>query len=61
MVAAGYGVCLLPRLVVPRQSRSLRFLRTDCEPLKLCAVWLRDRPSRLLEQYLDILRRHVGK
>lgn len=60
MVAADYGVCLLPRIALPRQGRSLRFLHTDCAPLELCATWLHGNPSLLLQKYLALLRRHVG-
>ncbi len=60
MVAADYGVCLLPRIALPRQGRSLRILRTDCAPLKLCATWLQGNRSLLLQQYLALLRLHVG-
>jgi len=59
MVAAGYGISLLPRIAIPARGKSVRFLRTDCEPLELCAVWLGNNQSQLLRTYLDILRREI--
>lgn len=60
MTAAGYGLAILPRFVPIGSSRSLRILKTDCEPVEICAVWLHASKSRLLDQYLTILRRHLG-
>lgn len=60
MIAAGYGIALGPRFIMERCSRSIRLLKTDCEPIEICAVWLRASKSRLLQQYLAILRRHIG-
>jgi DNA-binding transcriptional LysR family regulator len=56
MVAAGYGISLLPRIAIPSRGKSLRFLRSDCEPLEFCAVWLGSNHSLLLRTYLGILR-----
>lgn len=61
MIAAGYGIAMLPRYILTKhlQISSVRFLDTDCDPIELCAVWLRSNPSRLLKQYLGILRQHT--
>jgi DNA-binding transcriptional LysR family regulator len=63
MIAAGYGIIMMPRYVLTKHHRisSIRFLRTDCAPIELCAVWLRKNQSRVLKQYLEILRKHVRK
>lgn len=61
MVAAGYGVALLPRYIAAKHTdiSSVRLLKTDCEPIEVCAVWLRSNRSRLLVQYLEVLRAHL--
>lgn len=61
MIAAGYGIAMLPRYIMAkhREIASVRFLNTDCDPIELCAVWLRSNQSRLLKQYLVILRGHL--
>lgn len=59
VVASGYGVCLLPNNFSVQQRTMLRFLPTDCPAVELCAVWSRAESSLLLQQYLEILRRHV--
>lgn len=60
-VATGYGVCLLPDFLTPALTRNplVRVLHSDCAPIELRAVWHRSEDSRLLRQFLDILRRHV--
>ena len=61
MIAAGYGITMLPRYVLAKHQEipAVRLLRTDCAPIELCAVWLRDNSSRLLQQYLEVLREHL--
>lgn len=59
VVASGYGVCLLPDSHTIQQRSLLRFLRTDCPAVELCAVWPRAESSLLLQHYLAILRRHL--
>jgi len=61
MIAAGYGITMLPRYVLTKHQgiSSVRLLKTDCAPIELCAVWLRTNKSRLLQQYLAILRDHI--
>jgi LysR family transcriptional regulator, benzoate and cis,cis-muconate-responsive activator of ben and cat genes len=61
-VATGYGVCLLPEFFVaslPANSL-VRCLRSDCPPFELRATWHRLEESRLLKQFLEVLRHHVG-
>ncbi len=59
VVASGFGLCLLPDILTVNQRPMLRFLKTDCASVELCAVWPRTESSVLLRQYLDILRRHL--
>ncbi|ACB74215.1 LysR family transcriptional regulator [Opitutus terrae] len=61
-VATGYGVCLLPDFLAGTLSAGplVRFLRSDCPPIELQAVWHRTEESRLLHQFLDILRRQIA-
>jgi DNA-binding transcriptional LysR family regulator len=58
-VASGYGVTLLPEHMSEMLGPQLRGVPTDCAPVDLCAVWHRDEKSKLLEQFLAVLRRHV--
>jgi DNA-binding transcriptional LysR family regulator len=58
-VATGYGVCLLPEFLIDRVNSLVRYLRSDCQPIELRAVWHRREESQLLRQFLDILRRHI--
>jgi len=60
-IASGFGIGLLPHHILPRRSPLLRYLETDCDPIELCAVWNRSEHSVLLQDYLDILRRHLAK
>lgn len=61
LVAAGYGVVLLPRYIAAKHHgiASVRMLATDCAPIELCAVWMRENHSRLLLDYLAVLREHL--
>ena len=61
MIAAGYGIAMMPRYILAQHHKisSVRFLGTDCEPIELCAVWLRSNQSRVLKHYLEILRGHI--
>ncbi|MBI5768989.1 MAG: LysR family transcriptional regulator [Verrucomicrobia bacterium] len=59
LVATGYGVGVLPAFMRPTSQPTLRFLRSDCRPIELCAVWPRDQQSVLLQHYVEILRRRV--
>jgi hypothetical protein len=38
----------------------VRYVRCDCPPIELCAAWHRAEDSKLLQQFLAILRRRVG-
>lgn len=61
-VATGYGVCLLPEFLTRTTPASpfIRYLRSDSPPIELRAVWHRRENSKLLEQFLVILRKHVA-
>lgn len=61
-VATGYGVCLLPDFLGSTIAGNplVRFLGTDCPQIELRAVWHRDEESRLLQQFLEVLRQHVS-
>lgn len=56
-VASGYGVCIMPEHMVPAMGSGLCSIPTDCAPIELCAVWHKQEKSKLLHQYLEILRR----
>jgi len=55
-VGAGFGITLLPHFVCPPSHPLVAYVPTDCPEFELCAVWLKSENSRLLAQYLDILR-----
>lgn len=61
-VATGYGVCLWPEFLSATSSAHplVRHLRSDCPPIELRAVWHQREDSKLLHQFLKILRRHVA-
>lgn len=61
LVTAGFGITLAPEFMRPRGSRSLRAVATDCEPLQLCAAWRRDDDSKLLQNFLAVLREQVAE
>lgn len=58
-VASGYGICIMPEHMVPAMGSGLRAIPTDCAPIELCAVWHKQEKSKLLHQYLGILRRYA--
>jgi len=58
-VASGYGVAIMPEHMVEAMGPGLSAVATDCPPVELCAVWHRDEKSKLLEQFLAVLRRHA--
>lgn len=60
-VATGYGVCLIPEFLATGEHPLVHYLRSDCLPIELRAVWHRREESKLLQQYLEILRRHIGR
>lgn len=59
-VASGYGIAFVPEHVLPAQLERVALVPSDCEPIELCAVWHRQENSKLLHQYLDILREHIA-
>lgn len=58
-VASGYGITLLPEHLTEFMGPQLRGVPTDCAPVCLCAVWHRDENSKLLKQFVEVLRRHA--
>jgi len=59
LVGIGYGVLLLPRLVVPAGAANVRMVATDCEAIELCAVWRREDPSQILQHFVAVLRERL--
>jgi DNA-binding transcriptional LysR family regulator len=59
IAGAGAGVALLPDFLCKPERPFLRFLPTDCQPVEIYAVWLHSETSRLLKDYLEILRTHA--
>lgn len=61
-VATGYGVCLLPVFLTSTLPATplVRFIPCDCPPIELRAAWHRSEDSKLLQQFLSILRRRVA-
>jgi DNA-binding transcriptional LysR family regulator len=60
LTGAGLGVVLLPDFICPTDRPSVRYLPSGCEPIEMYAVWLRTDTSRLLKDYLAILRAYVA-
>lgn len=58
-VASGYGVAIMPEHMADAMGPGLSAVLSDCAPVELCAVWHRDEKSKLLEQFLAVLRRHA--
>lgn len=55
-VVANLGVAVLPEYLCDRQYPQVRHVASDCQPLEMHAVWLRDVTSQLLREYLEIVR-----
>jgi DNA-binding transcriptional LysR family regulator len=60
LVAAGMGVALIPRLLLPPESPPIAVLGTDCDPLDIRAVWHGHDASPLLRNFIGILERLLG-
>jgi DNA-binding transcriptional LysR family regulator len=60
LAGAGLGVVLLPDILCPADRPSVRYLRSDCQAVEIYAVWLRTDTSRLLTDYIAILRAHAA-
>lgn len=60
LAGAGLGVVLLPDILCPTDRPSVRYLQSDCQAIEIYAVWLRTETSRLLTDYIAILRSHVA-
>ncbi len=57
-VASGYGICIMPEHMVTAMGSGLAAVPTDCAPVELCAVWHREEKSKLLHEFIEVLRRH---
>jgi DNA-binding transcriptional LysR family regulator len=55
-VGANLGVAIMPEHISHPDLSNVRHLATDCEAVEFHAVWLRAETSRLLHEYLEILR-----
>jgi len=55
-VGANLGVAIMPEHISHPDLSNVRHLATDCEAVEFHAVWLRAETSRLLREYLEILR-----
>lgn len=60
-VAAGYGVAIILEANAPHHNQLVRTLSLDVEPLELCAIWHRGETSRLLDAFLDLVRRSIAE
>jgi DNA-binding transcriptional LysR family regulator len=60
LAGGGLGVLLLPDILCPPDRPSVRYLQSDCQAVEVYAVWLRTDTSRLLNDYIAILRSHVA-
>ena len=59
MGGAGLGVAILPDFTCQPDRPFVRSLASDCQPMEIYAVWLRSETSRLLNDYLEILRTYA--
>jgi DNA-binding transcriptional LysR family regulator len=62
-VATGFGVCLVPEFLtdaIPADPL-VCYVRSDSPPLELKAVWHRRESSKLLQQFLAVLRAKVAE
>jgi DNA-binding transcriptional LysR family regulator len=59
-VSGGYGITATPDHVRPRSGLPLALVRTDCPPIEFGAVWRGPAPSPLLQQFIEVLRRHIA-
>ena len=60
LVAAGEGITLLPPLLIPSSYGGVSVVPTDCPPIKLYAVWLKNATSPLVEHFTKILSAETG-
>ncbi|MBC8003092.1 MAG: LysR family transcriptional regulator [Opitutaceae bacterium] len=63
MVAAGYGVAILPEVVVTSSVHTCqtRRLRAPVPPFRLKLLWLRDAQSPLLQNFLGVVKRWANE
>ncbi len=58
-VGANLGVAVMAEHLCDRRLPHVSYLESDCQELELHAVWLRSETSRILRDYLEILRSNV--
>lgn len=58
-VASGYGVVLVPEYLVSASKGEISWAVSDCAPIELCAVWHGQEQSKLLQEFIQVLRRHA--
>jgi DNA-binding transcriptional LysR family regulator len=63
MVAAGYGVAILPEVAVTSfvHACQTRQLRAPVPPFRLKLLWLRDAQSPLLQNFLAVAKQWINK
>lgn len=63
MVAAGYGIAILPELLANSRGSELttRRLRAPVPPFTLRLVWLRKAPSVVVQNFLDVASRWLDQ
>jgi DNA-binding transcriptional LysR family regulator len=59
-VASGYGVTIVSDHVRPTPGMAVCCVRTDCQPVELCAVWNSGNQSPFLQQFLNILGQQIA-
>lgn len=55
LVASGMGIALAPRSMLSTGPAHFAVLATDCDPVNIYAVWLKDNDSPLLHNFLRVL------
>jgi len=55
LVAAGEGITLLPPVLIPQSYGGVAMIPTDCPPIKLHAVWLKNTTTPLVERFIALL------
>ena len=62
LAGAGFGVALLPEVMVHDKAlATIRVLRTDCDPIEIGAVWNVADDSKLLHNFIEILRQAAAR
>ncbi len=62
LAGAGFGVALLPEVMMRDKSvPTIRTLRTDCDPFEVGAAWNAADDSKLLRNFIEILRQATAQ